>query len=206
MKWLDLSEHRPRVHDRAWVAHNATLVGDVSLAAGASVWFTAVVRADGASIDIGQDSNIQDGCVLHADPGIPIRIGRGVSVGHRAVLHGCDIEDNVLVGMGAVVMNGTRIGRGCVIAAGAVVLQDTEVPVGSLVAGVPGKVRRPLTPDEQRGIEGNAAAYLALVQAYRRTGAVPIPARPYPIRAGASDEETLAGHPPPSRPHDAERT
>lgn len=115
MNWLDLSEHQPRLHEQAWLAGSATLVGDVTLAAGASVWFNAVLRADGDSIEIGEDTNIQDGCVLHADPGVPIRLGRGVSVGHRAVLHGCVVEDNVLVGMGAVIMNGARVGRGSII-------------------------------------------------------------------------------------------
>lgn len=169
MEWLDLTAHRPLVHSQAWLAHNATLVGAVSVAAGVSVWFNAVIRADGASISIGPDTNIQDGCVLHADPGVPIRIGRGVSVGHRAVLHGCEIDDNVLVGMGAIIMNGTRIGRDSVVAAGTVLLEGTEVPAGSLVAGVPGKVRRLLSAKEQGRIEANAEAYLSLVQAHRRT-------------------------------------
>lgn len=168
MQWLDLTSHRPRVHSQAWVAPNATLAGDVSLAAGASVWFTAVLRADGALIDIGPDSNVQDGCVLHTDPGVPIRIGRGVSIGHRAVLHGCEIEDDVLVGMGAIIMNGSRVGRGSVVAAGAVLLEGTDVPAGSLVAGVPGRVRRPVTAEQQHKIEVNARAYLSLVEAHRR--------------------------------------
>lgn len=170
MKWLDLSQHRPRVSEEAWLASSATLIGDVSVAAGASVWFNVVLRADGAAIEIGPDSNIQDGSVLHADPGIPIRIGRGVSVGHSVVLHGCQVEDDVLVGMGAVVMNHARIGRGSLVAAGTVVLEGTEVPPGSLVAGVPGKVRRPLTEDEQQGVRDNAQAYLELVEAYRASG------------------------------------
>lgn len=170
MRWLDLGEHRPQVSDQAWLASTATLIGDVTVAAGASVWFNAVVRADGASIEIGPDSNIQDGCVLHADPDIPVRIGRGVSVGHRVVLHGCAIADDVLVGMGAVVMNNVRIGQGSLIAAGTVLLEGTEIPPGSLVAGVPGKVRRSLSEDEQRGILENARAYLALVEAYRSSG------------------------------------
>ncbi len=171
LPWLDLTQHQPQVHDGAWVAPNATLVGDVRVSAGASIWYTTVIRADGASIEIGEGSNVQDGSVLHADPGIPITLGRGVSVGHRAVLHGCVVEDNVLVGMGAVIMNGARVGAGSVIAAGAVLLQDMQVPPGSLVAGVPGKVRRELSEEEQGGIHGNAAAYLALTQKHRALGA-----------------------------------
>jgi len=170
VKWLDLNQHRPRIHKLAWLAESCTLVGDVSVAAGASLWFTTVVRADGAAITIGENSNIQDGCVLHADPGIPIRIGRGVSVGHRAVLHGCVIEDDVLIGMGAVVMNGTHIGHGSIIAAGTVLLKESDIPSGSLVTGVPGRVRRSLTAEEKIGIKENASTYLSLVEVYRQAG------------------------------------
>jgi carbonic anhydrase/acetyltransferase-like protein (isoleucine patch superfamily) len=166
--WLDLAQHQPRVHADAWVAPNATLVGDVTVASRASIWYGTVIRADGDRIEIGPDTNIQDGCVLHTDPGAPITIGRGVSVGHNAVLHGCLLADDVLIGMGAVLMNGVRVGEGSIIAAGSVLLQDTHVPAGSLVAGLPGKVRRTLTDDDRRGIHHNAAAYLALTQNHRR--------------------------------------
>ncbi len=165
--WLDLTQHQPQVHADAWVAPNATLIGDVRVASRASIWYGTVVRADGDSIEIGPDTNIQDGSVLHTDPGIPIRIGRGVSVGHNAVLHGCLLSDDVLVGMGAVLMNGVRVGEGSIIAAGAVLLQGTHVPAGSLVAGVPGAVRRSVTDDDRRGIQHNAAAYLALAHNHR---------------------------------------
>lgn len=112
--WLDLSTERPQVHEPASVAPNATLIVGVTVAEGASIWYTAVLGADGDRIDIGADRNIQDGSVLHTDPGYPLTIGRGAFVGHRVVLHCCRIDDNVLVGMGAVVMNGGHVGKGSV--------------------------------------------------------------------------------------------
>jgi carbonic anhydrase/acetyltransferase-like protein (isoleucine patch superfamily) len=154
----------PAVDPGAWVAPGAVLVGAVSLAADASVWYGTVVRADTATIAVGARTNLQDGVVVHADPGFPVTLGEGVSVGHRAVLHGCVIGDDVLVGMGAVVLNGARIGSGTLIAAGAVVLEGAEVPPGSLVAGLPAKVRRPLTDDELAAVRRNAATYCALAR------------------------------------------
>ena len=159
---VEIAGSRPQVADEAWVAPTAVLAGRVTLAAQASVWYCSVLRADLDTITIGARSNIQDGSVLHADPGFPVTLGAGVSVGHRAVLHGCTISDDVLVGMGAVVLNGARIGAGSLIAAGAVVLEGTEVPPGSLVAGVPGKVRRELGESEREAILRNAEVYVGL--------------------------------------------
>jgi carbonic anhydrase/acetyltransferase-like protein (isoleucine patch superfamily) len=156
----------PDVSAESWVAPNATLVGRVTVEPEASVWFGAVIRGDGDRIEIGAGSNVQDGCVLHADPGFPLKIGSGVSIGHNAVVHGCVVEDDVLVGMGAVVMNGARVGQGSLVAAGTVVLEGTDIPPGSLVAGVPGKVRRSLTDDEMRGLQGTAARYRSRRQEY----------------------------------------
>jgi len=156
----------PEVSADAWVAPNATLVGRVRLGPEASVWFGAVVRGDGDRIEIGAGSNVQDGCVLHADPGFPVHVGASVSIGHNAVVHGCVLEDGVLVGMGAVVMNGARVGRGSLVAAGAVVLEGTEIPPHSLVAGVPGKVRRVLAEEEVEGLQGNAERYRARRRQY----------------------------------------
>ncbi|MCW2613077.1 MAG: anhydrase [Frankiales bacterium] len=152
----------PQVDPTAWTAPTAVLVGDVAVAAQASVWYGAVVRSEYEPIRIGARSNVQDCCVLHVDPGFPLTIGRGVSVGHGAVLHGCVIEDDVLVGMGATVLNGARIGAGSMIAAGALVLEGAVVPSGSLVAGVPGKVRRELTDEERAGLVLNADVYVEL--------------------------------------------
>ena len=151
--------NEPQLAAGAWAAPGSTLIGAVRLGARASVWYTAVLRADGDSIDIGEGSNIQDGSVVHTDVGFPVVIGAGVSVGHRVVLHGCHVEDDVLVGMGAVLMNGSRIGAGSIVAAGAVVLEGMDVPPGSLVAGVPGKVRRDLHESELGTIRENARIY-----------------------------------------------
>ncbi|MBT2498195.1 gamma carbonic anhydrase family protein [Agromyces sp. ISL-38] len=150
----------PAVDETAFVAAGAVIVGDVRLAAGSSVWYNAVLRAEAEPIALGEDSNLQDAVVCHVDAGYPLTIGRGVSVGHGAVLHGCTVEDDCLIGMSATVLNGAVIGSGSLVAAGAVVLEGTVVPPGSLVAGVPAKVRRELTDDERAGIRRNAAAYL----------------------------------------------
>jgi carbonic anhydrase/acetyltransferase-like protein (isoleucine patch superfamily) len=166
-----------RVASTAWVAPGATLVGSVDIRSGASVWYSAVVRGDGDHIVIGADSNIQDGCVLHADSGLPVLVGSGVSVGHRAVLHGCRVDDDVLIGMGSVVLNGAHIGSGSLVAAGTIVLEGTDVPPDSLVAGVPGKVRRATTSEERSSITHNAHAYVELM-ARHRDGTLAEPAQP----------------------------
>lgn len=153
-------DRTPDIADDAWIAPGATVVGAVTLHPGASVWYGAVVRADNAPIVIGRDSNLQDNVSAHVDPDFPLTVGERVSVGHNAVLHGCTIEDDVLVGMSATVMNGARVGSGSLIAAGAVVTQGAVIPPRSLVAGIPAKVRRELTNDELRGIAQNAAVYL----------------------------------------------
>lgn len=150
----------PALDETAFVAAGAVIVGDVRLGRGSSVWYNAVLRAEAEPIVIGEDSNLQDTVVCHVDAGFPLVLGRAVSVGHGAVLHGCVVEDEGLIGMGARVLNGAVIGRGSLVAAGAVVLEGTIVPPGSLVAGVPAKIRRQLTDDEQAGIRRNATAYL----------------------------------------------
>lgn len=160
----------PQCDPGAWVAPTATLVGQVRLAARSSVWFGAVLRGDGDTIEVGPATNVQDGCVLHADPGFAVRIGAGVTIGHRAVVHGCTVEDDVLVGMGSVVLNGARVGRESLVAAGAVILEGVEVPPRSLVAGVPAKVRRELTEDEVASIRRSAEAYVALARRYALHG------------------------------------
>lgn len=157
----------PQLSDTAFVAENATLIGDVVLRESSSVFFGAVLRADRDRIEVGAGSNLQDNVVVHGDPGAPVRIGRNVSVGHGAVVHGCVIEDGCLIGMGATVLNRAVIGAGSLVAAGAVVLEDAVVPPGSLVAGVPAKVRRELSTEEQAALLDNAATYRALGRAYR---------------------------------------
>jgi carbonic anhydrase/acetyltransferase-like protein (isoleucine patch superfamily) len=165
---VDFDDRRPDIDRAAWAAPGCTIVGSVRLAPGASVWYGSVLRGDTEDISIGAGSNIQDGCVVHADPGFPAVVGSRVSVGHRAVLHGCTIEDDVLIGMGALVLNGARIGSGSLVAAGAVVLEGTVVPSGSLVAGLPARVRRELSEDERADIIRNAERYADRARAHAR--------------------------------------
>jgi len=158
---LSIPAGAPRVHESAFVAAGARLVGDVTLAEGASVWYNAVVRGDSAAITLGAGSNLQDNVSVHVGAGHPVVIGRDVSVGHNAVVHGCRIGDGSLIGMGSVILSGAVIGSGCLIAGGAVVLEGAVIPDGSLVAGVPAKVRRELTEEEKAGILRNAQIYRA---------------------------------------------
>lgn len=157
----------PKVDPEAFTAPTSVVIGDVRLGAGASVWYHAVLRGDAEAISVGAGSNIQDNCTVHADPGFPATVGERVSVGHNAVLHGCVVEDDVLVGMGATVLNGAHIGAGSLVAAQALVPQGMRVPPGSLVAGVPAKVRRELTEEEREGIRLNAAGYTELARHHR---------------------------------------
>nr|WP_320194335.1 gamma carbonic anhydrase family protein [uncultured Desulfobacter sp.] len=133
---------RPEIHDSVFVAPTAQIMGDVHIAKDASVWFQTVIRGDTATISIGERTNIQDLSMCHADEGVPLTVGDGVTVGHQCCLHGCTIEDDCLIGMGATVMNHAVIGKGSVVAAGAVVLEKTIVPPYSLVVGSPGKVKK----------------------------------------------------------------
>ncbi|HRN28768.1 MAG TPA: gamma carbonic anhydrase family protein [Terrimesophilobacter sp.] len=164
---IPFSGTTPRVADDAFVAPNATLIGDVTLASGSSVFYGAVLRGDTDSITLGAGSNLQDNVVVHCDKGVPTSIGANVSVGHGAVVHGCTVEDDCLIGMGATVMNHAVIGAGSLVAGGAVVLEGTVVPPRSLVAGVPAKVRRELSDEEIEGIRANAAHYVELAKAHR---------------------------------------
>lgn len=159
--------HSPELHADSWVASNATVIGKVTLGAKASVWYGAILRAEFEPIDIGEGTNIQDGAVVHVDPGFPATIGAGVSVGHNAVLHGCTVEDGSLIGMGATVLNGAVIGAGSLVAAGALVPQGVVVPPRSMVAGVPGKVRRELSDDEVAANRLNSEAYVYLSDLHR---------------------------------------
>jgi carbonic anhydrase/acetyltransferase-like protein (isoleucine patch superfamily) len=175
---LGYGPDRPEIDPAAWVAPGAVVIGAARLRAGSSVWFGSVVRADGDRIEFGEGSNLQDGCVMHTDPGFPIVVGAGVSVGHRAVLHGCTVGDDSLVGMGAVVLNGARVGPRCLVAAGALVLEGVEIPEQSLVAGSPARVRRPLTDEEVARLRTNAETYERLARLHAES------ARPVPPAAG----------------------
>jgi carbonic anhydrase/acetyltransferase-like protein (isoleucine patch superfamily) len=160
----------PTVPESAWLAPNATLVGAVTLGERASVFYGAVLRGDTDSITIGDDTNLQDNVTVHVDAGTPATIGARVSVGHAAVLHGCTVEDDCLIGMSATVLNRAVIGTGSLVAAGSVVLEGTVIPPRSLVAGVPAKVRRELTDEEYAKVQRNAQAYLELSAAHRAAG------------------------------------
>ena len=168
---IELENGSPHVDPRAWVASTAVLAGAVTVEDSASVWFGAVLRADGDTISIGERSNIQDGAVVHADAGFPVTVAAGVSVGHGAVLHGCSIGERALIGMHATVMNGATVGAECLVAAGAVVLEGSEFGPRGLVAGVPAKRRRDLTDEEVRGLADNADDYVGLAASYREATA-----------------------------------
>ena len=148
----------------AYIAAGARLVGDVTLGANSSVWFNAVLRGDTAPITIGSGTNIQDLACLHADPGFPCQLGDRVTVGHAAIVHGAIVEDDVLIGMKAVVMNGARIGRGSLIGVGAVVLEGMQIPAGSVVLGMPARIKRLVTPQDTERIHHAAAHYIAACQ------------------------------------------
>ena len=174
---LPYDGNRPQVADDAFVAPNATLIGEVRVADGAGVFYGAVMRGDRSPLRLGARSNLQDNVTVHSDPDHPCTIGERVSVGHGAVIHGCTIEDDVLVGMNATVLNGAVVGAGSLVAAGAVVLEGTRVPPGSLVAGVPGKVRRELDEQERAAVRANAEHYVLLSQRHRELNA-PAPGAP----------------------------
>ncbi|PQZ61100.1 MULTISPECIES: gamma carbonic anhydrase family protein [unclassified Microbacterium] len=163
---LALPNSTPTIDPTAFVADGARIVGDVSLAAGSSVWYNAVLRGDSAEIVIGPGSNVQDNVSMHVDSGHPVVIGAKVSIGHNAVVHGCTVGDGTLIGMGSVILSGAVIGAGCLIAGGAVVLGGTDVPAGSLIAGVPAKVRRMLSEEERAGLIANADIYLGHLQTH----------------------------------------
>lgn len=164
---LKYKERVPQIAESAYVPETCTVAGNVKIHAGASIWPYASLRGDMEEIIVGEGSNVQDNVTVHTDKGFPAVIGAGVSIGHNAVIHGCTIGDNTLIGMGAVILNGARIGKDCIVGAGAVVRQGMEVPDGSMVLGLPASVKRPLRPEEIEGNRENAREYSALAQEYR---------------------------------------
>ncbi len=154
------AEYRPELHDDVYVAETADVIGQVTLKRGASVWYQAVLRGDTDHLEVGEESNIQDGAVLHADPGFPLRVGKGVTVGHQAMLHGCTVGDGSLIGIQAVILNGAVIGENCLVAAGAVVKENAVFPPNSLIVGAPAKVVRELSEEAIQGLKKNAAGYV----------------------------------------------
>jgi carbonic anhydrase/acetyltransferase-like protein (isoleucine patch superfamily) len=164
-----LGEKQPVLEGEGhYIAPNASVIGSVTLGANTSIWFNAVIRADEDLIRIGAGSNIQDGAVLHVDPGCPLDIGERVTVGHKAMLHGCTIGDGSLIGINAVILNGARIGKACLVGANALVPENMEVPDGAMVIGTPGKVKRMLSAEEQAMVKAGADHYIAGAAAYAK--------------------------------------
>lgn len=162
----DFNNITPKIHETAFVAPNSTVIGDVVLGAGATIWYNAVLRGDIDSIEVGDNTNIQEGCILHCKKGVDVKIGSHVTVGHGAILHSCHIGNNTLIGMGAIVLENSEIGNNCLVAAGSVVTPRTKIPDGSLIAGSPAVVKRVLTEEEIVEIRNNANEYINLLKYY----------------------------------------
>jgi carbonic anhydrase/acetyltransferase-like protein (isoleucine patch superfamily) len=157
----------PRIDATAWIAPGALVMGDVRVGRDASLWYQTVARGDTEAIRVGDETNIQDLCMLHADPGFPCLIGNRVTVGHRSVLHGCAVDDGCTIGMGAVLLNGVKVGAGSVVGAGALLLEGTEVPPGSLVVGLPGKVVRQVDESTRARLDPIWRKYVELARRHR---------------------------------------
>lgn len=163
-----LQNRTPKFLGEYFIADNARVMGSVTLYPNANIWFNCVLRGDCDDLIIGENSNIQDGSVLHTDPGIKLKVGRNVTVGHMVMLHGCEIGDNSLIGIKAVVLNRVKIGKNCMIGANSLITEGKEIPDGSLVMGSPGKVIRPLTPEEIQFITLTAAHYVENARNFRQ--------------------------------------
>jgi carbonic anhydrase/acetyltransferase-like protein (isoleucine patch superfamily) len=166
MKYSLGDKHVTLLGEGHFIAPNAAVIGDVTMHDKSSVWFGCVLRGDAERIEVGAGSNIQDGTVLHADPGFPMVVGENVTVGHNAMLHGCTIGDGSLVGIGAVVLNGARVGKSCLIGANALVTEGMEIPDGSLVLGMPAKIKGQLSEEQQTGLRNNAQHYISNAERY----------------------------------------
>ena len=166
-QWQD-KKHTYQAPFTGWVADSAEIIGDVHLADNVSVWFGAVIRADNAPIYLGKNSNVQENSVIHTDEGIAVTIGEGVTIGHLAMLHGCTVGDNSLIGIGAIVLNNAQIGKNCIIGANALIPEGKVIPDGCLVMGSPGKVVRELTDAQKKMLEASAAHYVHNAKRYAR--------------------------------------
>lgn len=167
MAIYQLGEHAPEIDPSAYVADSATLIGKVTLEANASVWPGVTIRGDNERITIGENSNVQESCVMHTDMGFPLTIGKEVTIGHQAMLHGCTVGDGSLIGIQAVVLNGARIGKGCLVGAGALVTEGKEFPDHSLIIGAPAKAVRTLTEEELQRLKLSAQSYAMRGQQYK---------------------------------------
>jgi carbonic anhydrase/acetyltransferase-like protein (isoleucine patch superfamily) len=167
MALYQLDDQRPQLGAGAWVADSAQLIGQVELGEDASVWFGAILRGDAERLRVGRGSNVQDGSVLHADPGFPLILGEHVSIGHQVMLHGCSVGDGTLIGIQAVVLNGAKIGRHCLVGAGALITEGKEFPDGSMILGAPAKVVRQLTAEQVAGLQRIAEHYVENAKRFR---------------------------------------
>ena len=167
MALYQIDDAIPRIADSAWIADSAQVIGRVEMAADSSVWFGAVLRGDTEDIRIGVGSNVQDGSVVHADPGFPATLGDYVTVGHLVMLHGCTVGDNTLIGMQAVLLNGAKVGRNCIVGAGALIAAGKAFPDGSLIVGSPARVVRQLTPEQIEGLRQSARHYIANARLFK---------------------------------------
>ena len=166
---IDLGDKKLKTaDDNFWIAPNASVIGDVNLERDASIWFNAILRADNEPITIGEGSNVQDGAIIHTDPGFACNIGKKVTVGHMAMLHGCSIGDGSLIGIGSVVLNGAKIGKNCIIGSKALVTEGMDVPDGSMVLGIPGKIKKTLTEEEQSVVPLGADHYIDNYKKYKQ--------------------------------------
>ena len=166
---IDLGDKKLKTaDDNFWIAPNASVIGDVNLERDASIWFNAILRADNEPITIGEGSNVQDGAIIHTDPGYACNIGKKVTVGHMAMLHGCSIGDGSLIGIGSVVLNGAKIGKNCIIGSKALVTEGMDVPDGSMVLGIPGKIKKTLTEEEQSVVPLGAEHYIDNYKKYKQ--------------------------------------
>ena len=164
----DFEKNVPQVHPDAWVAPNASLIGKIKLEKNSSIWFNAVLRGDIELITIGESTNIQDGSVLHTDPGFKLNVGKGVTVGHMVMLHGCQIDDDTLIGIGSIILNNAKIGKNCIIGANSLITENKIIPDNSLVVGSPGRVLRKVTEEEIKAIHENAQHYVDGSKKYKK--------------------------------------
>jgi len=167
MAVYELDGVAPQIADSAWVADSAQVMGEVSVAADASIWFGTVVRGDTSTITIGEGSNVQDASVLHADLGMPLVIGRHVTVGHQVMLHGCTIGDETLIGIGAIVLNGAKIGKNCLVGAGALVTEGKEFPDGTMILGSPARAVKQLSAEQMQSLRTSAQHYIDNARRFR---------------------------------------
>ena len=192
MALYQLDEHVPQIADSAWIADSARVIGEVTVAEDASVWFGAVLRGDTEPLHLGPGSNVQEGAVVHADKGFPVHIGTGVTVGHQVMLHGCTIGDNSLIGIQAVVLNGAKIGRDCLVGAGSLVTEGKEFPDGSLIVGAPARVVRELNEAQVAGLKLAAGHYVDNAKRHREE-VVRIDAPPHLDHRGPAVDDNAMG-------------